>query len=141
MAFEDPFAGTLMGAGPLFPDANTADDHGHYLVVVAGSDLGRIVEIGADPVTIGREATQRIAFVDDRAMSRAHARVSMAGGVASVEDVGSTNGTFLDGVRLQAPAPLREGSVLQVGKQSLKYERRSRADVQRAQELERDLGK
>jgi serine phosphatase RsbU (regulator of sigma subunit) len=141
MAFEDPFAGTLMGVGPLFRDATAADDHGHYLVVLSGAEPGRIVEIGAEPITIGRDAQQPIAFVGDRQMSRAHARVMLAGGLARVEDLGSTNGTFLDGVRLQGPTTLREGSVLQVGQQSLTYERRSRADVQRAQELERDLAR
>jgi serine phosphatase RsbU (regulator of sigma subunit) len=123
------------GAGGLFAPEAIA----HYLVAVEGAAKGTRVEVGAEPVTIGRGAQQTLAFPGDAAVSRAHARVSLLGGEVVVEDLGSTNGTFVDEQRLTQPAALRDGSLLRVGQQVLRYERRSPADVRRAEELERDL--
>ena len=76
-----------------------------------------------------------------RELSRRHAQLSLVQGHIIVEDFQSTNGTFVDGVRLEAPVQLREGSLLQFGRQVLKYERRDRRDVERSQELNRELMK
>ena len=65
--------------------------------------------------------------------------MSLVNGEVVAEDLKSTNGTFLDGVRLTEPATLREGQVVRVGGQLLTYERRSRRDIDRAEELDRDL--
>jgi serine phosphatase RsbU (regulator of sigma subunit) len=112
---------------------------GHYLVAIAGATPGKRAEIGEAPVSIGRNAQQTLVFPDDPEMSRLHARVSLAGGTVIVEDMGSTNGTFVDDRRVAGTTMLREGNVLRVGQQLLKYERRSRSDVARSQDLERDL--
>lgn len=122
-------------------DAAGAQDLGYYLVAIAGEEPGRVIELGADPVTIGRDGSQTVAFPGDGEMSRRHARVTLQDGQVVAEDLGSTNGTFVDGTRLTAPATLKEGGVLRVGRQSLKYERRSRRDVQRAKALDKDLAK
>ena len=111
---------------------------GNYLVVIAGADAGKRVEITDTPITIGRDARQTLVF-DDTQLSRLHARVSLVNGEVVVEDLKSTNGTFLDGVRLTEPATLREGQVVRMGGQLLTYERRSRRDIDRAEELDRDL--
>ena len=65
-------------------------------------------------VSIGRsgEADVRI---EDKFASQIHARVYPRGGSYYVEDMGSTNGTYLNGMRLGAPAVLRPGDQLQVG--------------------------
>jgi len=112
---------------------------GHYLVAIAGASPGKRAEIGETPISIGRNAQQTLAFADDPEMSRLHARVSLAGGTVVVEDLGSTNGTFVDDRRVAGTTMLREGNVLRVGQQLLKYERRSKSDVARSQDLERDL--
>jgi len=62
-------------------------------------------------------------------------------GEAIAEDMGSTNGTYFDGRRLTAPRTLKEGDVLRMGSHFLKYERRSRRDVERTKELDRELQK
>ena len=113
-----------------------ADVVGHYLVVSKDGEPGRWTEVGAEPVTIGRDARRTLVLADTE-VSRLHARVSLVGGEAVVEDLGSTNGVFLDGQRITAPVPLTEGSVLRLGSHLLKYERRSR----RAAELDQDLQK
>jgi pSer/pThr/pTyr-binding forkhead associated (FHA) protein len=114
------------------------DALGHYLVMIGGIQPGKRVEIGAVPVTIGRSSEQTLALADAE-LSRHHARVSLVNGGAVAEDLGSTNGTFVDAQRLTGALTLREGNVLRVGSQLLKYERRSRPDVVRSQELDRDL--
>ncbi len=111
---------------------------GHYLVSIAGPEAGKRVEIGVEPVTIGRDAKQAFVF-DDTELSRRHARASLVNGEVVVEDLGSTNGTFLDGARLTGPVTVREGQVLRMGAQHITYERRSRRDIDRVEELDRDL--
>ena len=111
---------------------------GNYLVVIAGADAGKRVEITDTPITIGRDARQTLVF-DDTQLSRLHARVSLVNGEVVAEDLKSTNGTFLDGVRMTEPVTLREGQVVRMGGQLLTYERRSRRDIDRAEELNREL--
>jgi serine phosphatase RsbU (regulator of sigma subunit) len=117
------------------PDAQV-----HYLVAIAGVEPGRRFEVGPTPLTIGRDHRQSLVFPDTE-VSRLHARVSLVNGEVVAEDLGSTNGTYVDAARLTQPQVLREGNILRVGGQLLKYERRSRVDVERSQALQKDLAK
>ncbi len=110
----------------------------HYLVAITGGEAGKRVEIGSVPVTIGRDARQTLVF-DDTELSRVHARVSLVNGEVVAEDLKSTNGTFVDGTRITEPVTLREGQVVRMGGQLITYERRSRREIDRAEELHRDL--
>ena len=112
----NPRRGTEMGP--------RAEVFGDSLVVITGAEPGKRVEIGAAPVTIGRDARQTLVF-DDTELSRLHARVSLLNGTVVAEDLKSTNGTFLDGTRITGPVTMREGQVLRVGGQLITYERRS----------------
>jgi serine phosphatase RsbU (regulator of sigma subunit) len=123
---------------PLVAATPRPDEIVHYLVAVGGIEPGRVIEVGATPLTIGRDARQSLVFPDTE-MSRVHARVFVKNGEVVAEDLGSTNGTFVDAVRLTSPTSLREGNVLRVGGQLLKYERRSREDVERNKALQKDL--
>lgn len=114
------------------------DDIGHYLVSMAGTASGTHVEIGVTPVTIGRDPQNVLSF-SDTDLSRFHLRVSLVGGTAVVEDRGSTNGTFVNDDRLTVPLALQAGDRLRAGRQWLTYRRRSRRDVERALNLDRDL--
>ena len=136
-AFNDDDPHTIFDFG----HARNAVPHdlGHYLVAIGGVETGRCVELGVTPVTIGRDARQTLVFAADTEVSRLHARVSLVDGQAVAEDLGSTNGTFVDAQRIAAQVRLREGNVLRIGRQFLKYERRRRDDVERAQELDSDL--
>src|SRR6187431_816242 len=130
----------MIGAGRRLEDLGPAADTGDYLVIVEGIDPGRYVEIGDEPLTIGRDVRQTIVFATDSEVSRLHARVLRRNNEIVAEDAGSTNGTFVGPERLTAdPTVLREGDVLRVGRQLLKYERRSRRDVERTTKLNRDL--
>ena len=120
--------------------APVADPMGHYLVVLEGTSPGRRLEIGAEPITIGRSPRQTL-VCDDGDVSRLHARVSLVNGSVVVEDLQSTNGTFVDASRVTGAAILKEGCTVRLGGQVIKYERRSRQDVKKAEELDRDIRK
>jgi pSer/pThr/pTyr-binding forkhead associated (FHA) protein len=66
------------------------------------------------PVIIGRSPGADIVVVDDFVSGR-HARVVPSGTETLLEDLGSTNGTLLNGTRIAAPSPLRPGDVIDVG--------------------------
>ena len=125
---------------PLAEPTPVSDTVGHYLVVLEGSAPGRRLEIGSELLTIGRGARQTL-VVDDPDVSRLHLRISLVEGDVVAEDMDSTNGTFVDGKQIKGAVKLTDGSVLRMGGQVLKYERRSRQDVKRTQELDRDIRK
>ena len=135
---DDEFERTIVVSGRAPVVEQAPDVVGHYLVVTEGAAQGTRVELDTAPVTIGRDTRQTLALADT-GISRLHARVSLVQGQALVEDLGSTNGTFVDGQRVTGPAKLGENSVLRLGTHVLKYERRSRRDVERAANLDREL--
>jgi pSer/pThr/pTyr-binding forkhead associated (FHA) protein len=75
---------------------------------------GTSFEIGPE-VTVGRAAGCHIALPDDTFVSQLHARVFERSGQVYVEDLGSTNGTYVNGHRVSAPTPMHRGDSLQVG--------------------------
>jgi serine phosphatase RsbU (regulator of sigma subunit) len=116
------------------------DELRSYLVVLDGEDVVARYPVSPEPLTIGRDESRDIVIADSR-VSRLHMQVFLADGNVVAEDLGSSNGTFLDGQRLQGPVVLPEGRWLQVGSRFLKHERRSRKEVERDQELQRELDK
>lgn len=66
-------------------------------------------------LTVGRSAGCTLALVDDAFASQVHARFFVSDGRSWVEDLGSTNGTYLNGNRVGQPAPLHPGDRIQVG--------------------------
>jgi len=88
----------------------------HRLTVTEPSALrGSKFELTGVEMTIGRAAGCQVALPDDTFASTVHARIYGRDGAIYVEDLGSTNGTYLNGMRLGAPAVLRPGDQLQVG--------------------------
>jgi predicted component of type VI protein secretion system len=77
--------------------------------------------IGESPAAIGR-SHQSDLFIDNPAVSFRHAQVFCQGGVYYVQDLGSLNGTFLNGVRI-TQAPLTYGDVITVGKHTVRFSR------------------
>lgn len=78
-------------------------------VMFAGQTFGL-----ADETTLGR-APGCLVQLDDTYVSQVHARISRSGEEYLVEDLGSTNGTYVNRSKVAAPTPLREGDRLQVG--------------------------
>lgn len=115
-------------------------DIGDYLLVVEGEELGRFIELDDREQAIGRVEPCEI-VIPDKEISRRHCTVRNQHGVATVTDLGSTNGTFLNGDRVNGCVVIPLGALLQVGRTVLKYDRRSRKEVQASEELTRDLAK
>lgn len=98
---------------------------GPRLRVLAGpaGTAGREFLLDRPVLTIGRRADQDI-VIDDPSVSRAHARIHVTGGDAAVEDLGSTNGTALNGRPIgRGRAPVHDGDRIQVGNALLQYRR------------------
>jgi pSer/pThr/pTyr-binding forkhead associated (FHA) protein len=83
------------------------------LVVVGGELAGSEFELGADETLIGRNPSSDVAVADESA-SREHAIVARDGGVYTIEDLQSTNGTRVNGTRVRT-ATLADGDEIQVG--------------------------
>jgi pSer/pThr/pTyr-binding forkhead associated (FHA) protein len=73
-----------------------------------------------DALTVGRGVEAGLRFAA-RNVSRNHARLVWTGGAAFVEDLGSRNGTYVNGERLEARRRLRDGEVVRVGDELLRY--------------------
>jgi len=86
----------------------------HLRVVEPAEQRGRTYDV-ADELTIGRAAGCQIPLEDSYA-SQLHARVFRRNGDLLVEDLGSTNGTFLNRKKVDSAVPIRKGDRLQVGK-------------------------
>jgi hypothetical protein len=85
------------------------------LVATQGPYAGQAFELTGDLMTIGRDAAQAIALVNDMGVSRTHAQIIRQGDQTLIEDLGSTNGTYVNGVRISAPTPIKPGDTLQLG--------------------------
>ena len=92
------------------------------LVVTEGSLKGTTITLGQAPVLIGRAPECTLVLEDDFASGR-HARLSLQQGTWMVEDLGSTNGTFLGRTRVQAPTPIEPGAPVRIGRTVLELRR------------------
>jgi two-component system cell cycle response regulator len=90
------------------------------LVYPPGPNLGRRFPLEKESHVVGRQDTCDVPIGED-AVSRQHARVFREGLVWQVEDLGSTNGSFVNDQRLQRPTPLRDGDMLRFGTAILKF--------------------
>jgi pSer/pThr/pTyr-binding forkhead associated (FHA) protein len=94
-------------------------------LVVQRSDVlktGTAFEAGAVPISIGRAEDNDVALEGDEFASSHHARVESNREGVWVLDLNSTNGTFVNGSRLDGRRRLREGDVVQIGETELKFE-------------------
>src|SRR5674536_316609 len=85
------------------------------LVVTQGALAGTTVTLGSQPVTIGRSNDSTLVLTDDYASTR-HARLVPTEGAWLVEDMGSTNGTYLDRTKVARPTPVPLGTPVRIGK-------------------------
>ena len=87
---------------------------GFQLFVQQGPQAGQAFALNKSIITIGREAGNDI-VLESPQISRYHTRLTLQGGVYVVEDLGSTNGTFLNGQRVLRPTPVATGDLIGVG--------------------------
>ena len=85
-------------------------------VMRSGPTPGAIFPLEGDQLIIGRDAASSVA-ISDAEVSRKHARLNFQGGKYVIEDLGSTNGTFVNGQRLSGATVLKSGDVVSLGEQ------------------------
>jgi pSer/pThr/pTyr-binding forkhead associated (FHA) protein len=86
-----------------------------HLIVVEGDNAGARAELADAPLLIGRGSDAAIKLDDDYVSTR-HARVAASGDEWFVEDLGSTNGTYVGAVRITQPTTLGLGNQVRIGK-------------------------
>jgi predicted component of type VI protein secretion system len=84
------------------------------LVMARGPRPGQIFELPRSTVSIGRDPGNRV-VVDDPQISRQHARITPQGGLMILEDLGSTNGTTVNGLRISTAHTLAHGDEIGMG--------------------------
>ena len=90
-----------------------------WLRVVAGNAVGTTISLTEDAFTIGRSEEGAGGLAGDPELSRRHARVSRVEDRIVIEDLGSTNGTFVNGLRIPAPTVIEAGDVVWIGTTTL----------------------
>jgi pSer/pThr/pTyr-binding forkhead associated (FHA) protein len=86
-----------------------------HVLVVEGSNVGERAELENAPILIGRGNDAGIRLDDDYVSTR-HARIAASGEQWFVEDLGSTNGTYIGSVRITQPTTITLGTQVRVGK-------------------------
>ena len=111
--------GHAAAAGLVQPQRATGS-----LVVVKSPalDEGDRFELYSAPLTLGRGGPNDIELRGDEFASARHARVEPRRDGVWIEDIGSTNGTFVNGVRLSRPRKLSAGDLVRVGETDLRFE-------------------
>ena len=97
-----PEMGTVVDVGPI-----------PYLVVTAGHARGQTFDLRGE-VRLGRDRSNAIVLSDGK-VSRHHFRLDPIRGTYILSDLGSANGTFVNGVRVTQPVRLRDGDLINLG--------------------------
>ncbi len=93
------------------------------LLVLVSTELGagRTIEV-ASPTVVGRDAASGIRLEHDEFASARHARIEPRPEVALVDDLGSTNGTFVNGTKLKRAQLAKAGDVIKIGSTELQVQ-------------------
>jgi pSer/pThr/pTyr-binding forkhead associated (FHA) protein len=115
-----PSQAAALGLGRQAPSVTTG-----ALVALKSTALaeGERFELDTKVLTMGRGAPNDIRLDDDEFASAHHARIDPRRDGVWVEDIGSTNGTYVNGTRLGRSQKLNPGDVVRVGETDLRYER------------------
>jgi len=97
------------------PPAEPQPRQAHRLVVVEGPQAGTELPLSAAPLLLGRAQEATLVLDDDYSSGR-HARLFPQGSRWFLEDLGSTNGTFVDDVQLSRAQPVDVGQRIRIGK-------------------------
>ena len=94
------------------------------LVVVTSPALseGDEWDLNSSPLTFGRSSQNDVQLKRDEYASSSHARIEPRRDGVWLEDIGSTNGTYLNGIRLTRPKRLTSGDIVRIGETELRYE-------------------
>jgi hypothetical protein len=114
--------GTVAVLKHLFSDAEAQPpSRAATLTCLTGADVGRAFTLAEARTDLGRGAEASVRL-RDIAVSRHHARILHQEGVFLLEDLGSPNGVYLNGKRVEAPGALKEGDVIELGRTLLRFQ-------------------
>jgi hypothetical protein len=133
---EDETETTMVRRQP--PATAAAEALVHALVMTDEVGAMRRIALGPGGLSIGRVAANDLVLASPD-VSRQHARILLAGDAASLADLGSTNGTWLEGRRLEGSAALMPGARFSIGPFAFHYQRGPAREMARAAELEAEL--
>ena len=111
--------GSVPGLGP---DAARVESGRLVVVKSPALDEGDELTLDSAALSLGRGSTNDVNLARDEYASTSHARVEPRRDGVWLEDVGSTNGTYLNGIRLTRAKKLAAGDVLRIGETELRYE-------------------
>src|SRR5256885_5444460 len=117
-----PVGTTTVAAAPAHSRQQTGTAPTKVKVLDPESRRGQVFEVG-DEVTVGRAAGCGISLDDDNFVSQLHARLFRRDGTIYVEDLGSTNGTYLNKRKVSGPQALRKGDRVAIGRTVLEVTR------------------
>jgi FHA domain len=109
-------------AAGLIPQPR-AQEMGHLVVLTSPTlDQGDVFTIDSHPLTMGRGANNDVPLPTDEYASNRHARFEPRRDGVWIEDIGSTNGTFVNGIRLTRERKLVAGDVVRIGETDVRFE-------------------
>ena len=106
--------------GSALPDLRAGVEPRLHVVAAMGHQPGTDFDVGGG-ATMGRSDSAEIR-VDDPFASSAHARIFRRGDFMYLEDMGSTNGTYLNGRQVKAPERLKVADMIRIGDSEYRYE-------------------
>ena len=111
---KERFPASAASTVVAMPAARVGAPERAYLVILAGPQMGEMVKLEPGSlITIGREEGVQLLLNDD-GVSRQHARISMHNAEVTIADLGSRNGTFVNGVKI-TERKLADGDKIQIG--------------------------
>jgi hypothetical protein len=119
--------------------ANGSTDPVHLLLLLDDNAPPQRFPLRSLPVIVGRNTPADL-ILAGTTVSRRHCRLELSGGRLWLHDLASTNGTYVNGKRLTAAAPLDDGATIGVGAYRLRYHRRNQDETADADAIERELG-
>src|SRR6186713_2596601 len=109
MAERDEDTTLLARSGFFHSVPEAALPRAHYLLVIDGEGRGQRIAVGREPIVLGRSSPPADFALPDQRISRSHCRVLAPFDEVIVADLGSSNGTFIDGKRVKDATPLPVG--------------------------------
>jgi hypothetical protein len=121
---KDPTTGSCAcsisgSSGSAAPSAATGTPR---LIGTQGQYAGHIFDLTGSEATVGRDPGNTIPLVEDGTSSRRHARLGQENGAFYIMDEGSSNGTFVNGMKITGRHPLHSGDEVQIGGTKFRFE-------------------
>ena len=109
-----------------------------FLLLTPEGAAPQRIPLSQHPVVIGRTAPATV-VLEGSTVSRRHCEITRQGGQVVIADLGSTNGTYVNGTRTDAPVTLGDGDTITIGAHTLRYHRRTTNEMATTKSIEREL--